>query len=58
MERGARHFQDELEVLNSRLLEMGGLAEERVRRSVELRQPPFDDATPQRWLAALRAVMM
>jgi protein associated with RNAse G/E len=31
---------------------------ERVRRSVELRQPPFDDATPQRWLAALRAVMM
>ena len=34
MERGARHFQDELEVLSSRLLEMGGLAEERVRRSV------------------------
>ena len=34
MERAGRHFQDELELLTSRLLEMGGLAEERVRRSV------------------------
>jgi phosphate transport system protein len=34
VERAARHFQEELELLTSRLLEMGGLAEERVRRSV------------------------
>jgi len=34
LERTARHFQDELELLTSRLLEMGGFAEERVRRSV------------------------
>jgi phosphate transport system protein len=34
VERAARHFQDELELLTSRLLEMGGLAEERVRRAV------------------------
>ena len=33
--RVVRHFQEELEVLKSRLLEMGGLAEERVRRSVQ-----------------------
>jgi phosphate transport system protein len=33
--RIVRHFQEELEVLKSRLLEMGGLAEERVRRSVQ-----------------------
>ena len=31
---GARHFQDELEQLKSRLLEMGGLAEEQVRCAV------------------------
>ena len=31
MERGVRHFQEELEALQARLLEMGGLAEERVR---------------------------
>lgn len=30
-ERHQRHFQDELELLKGRLLEMGGLAEERVR---------------------------
>jgi phosphate transport system protein len=35
VERAGRHFQDELELLSSRLLEMGGLAEERVRRSVQ-----------------------
>ena len=35
MERVVRHFQEELEALQSRLLEMGGLAEERVRASVQ-----------------------
>ena len=30
MERVVRHFQEELEALQGRLLEMGGLAEERV----------------------------
>ena len=35
MEQGVRHFQEELEALKSRLLEMGGLAEERVRASVQ-----------------------
>jgi phosphate transport system protein len=35
MERVVRHFQEELDVLKSRLLEMGGLAEQRVRRAVE-----------------------
>ena len=34
MERPIRHFQEELEVLKTRLLEMGGLAEERVRQSI------------------------
>ena len=34
-EKYQRHFQDELEQLKGRLLEMGGLAEERVRRSVQ-----------------------
>ena len=34
MERVVRHFQEELEALKARLLEMGGLAEERVRRAV------------------------
>ena len=34
MERGYRHFQDELDQLKDRLLAMGGLAEERVRESV------------------------
>jgi phosphate transport system protein len=34
-ERPSRHFQDELDQLKARLLEMGGLAEERVRESVE-----------------------
>ncbi len=33
-ERHARHFQDELEQLKTRLLEMGGLAEEQVRAAV------------------------
>jgi phosphate transport system protein len=31
----ARHFQEELELLKRRLLEMGGLAEDRVRLAVE-----------------------
>ena len=34
MERVTRHFQDELETLQERLLAMGGLAEERVREAV------------------------
>src|SRR2546430_8447453 len=34
MERHGRHFQDELEQLKTRLLEMGGLAEEQVRVAV------------------------
>ena len=32
---GARHFQDELEQLKARLLEMGGMAEEQVRLAVK-----------------------
>src|SRR5262245_32909661 len=35
MERVVRHFQEELEALQGRLLEMGGLAEERVRGAVQ-----------------------
>ena len=35
MERITRHFQEELDLLKTRLLEMGGLAEERVRHSVQ-----------------------
>jgi phosphate transport system protein len=35
MERVVRHFQEELEALHRRLLEMGGLAEERVRAAVD-----------------------
>ena len=35
MERTVRHFQEELEGLQGRLLEMGGLAEERVRAAVQ-----------------------
>jgi phosphate transport system protein len=35
MERPVRHFQEELEALQGRLLEMGGLAEERTRAAVE-----------------------
>jgi phosphate transport system protein len=34
VERVVRHFQEELEALQARLLEMGGLAEERVRAAV------------------------
>jgi len=34
-ERHVRHFQEELEQLKNRLLEMGGLAEEKVRLSVK-----------------------
>jgi phosphate transport system protein len=34
VERVTRHFQEELEALQERLLAMGGLAEERVRESV------------------------
>ena len=33
--RAVRHFQEELQLLQERLLEMGGLAEERVRAAVE-----------------------
>jgi phosphate transport system protein len=35
LERHARHFQEELEQLKTRLLEMGGLAEEQVRLAVK-----------------------
>jgi len=35
MDRVVPHFQEELESLQSRLLEMGGLAEERVRACIE-----------------------
>ena len=35
MHRVVPHFQEELEALQSRLLEMGGLAEERVRACIE-----------------------
>jgi phosphate transport system protein len=35
VERVRRHFQEELEQLKTRLLEMGGLAEERVRLAVK-----------------------
>jgi phosphate transport system protein len=35
VDRPVRHFQEELEALQGRLLEMGGLAEERVRAAVE-----------------------
>ena len=34
MERAVRHFQEELEALQARLLEMGGIAEERVRAAI------------------------
>jgi phosphate transport system protein len=34
LDRVVRHFQEELEALQGRLLEMGGLAEERVRAAV------------------------
>ena len=35
MERQVPHFREELEALQSRLLEMGGLAEERVRAAIQ-----------------------
>jgi phosphate transport system protein len=35
VERGNRHFQEELDALQGRLLEMGGLAEERVRTALQ-----------------------
>jgi phosphate transport system protein len=35
MDRSVRHFEEELGTLQTRLLEMGGLAEERVRASVQ-----------------------
>ena len=34
MDRQVPHFREELEALQSRLLEMGGLAEERVRAAL------------------------
>jgi phosphate transport system protein len=34
MDRSVRHFEEELDTLQTRLLEMGGLAEERVRAAV------------------------
>jgi phosphate transport system protein len=35
MDRPVRHFQEELEAMQGRLLEMGGLAEERVRAAID-----------------------
>ena len=35
MERQIPHFREELEALQGRLLEMGGLAEERVRAAIQ-----------------------
>ena len=35
MEQRVRHFQEELDALQARLLEMGGLAEERVRVAIQ-----------------------
>jgi len=35
MEKAVRHFQEELESLLARLLEMGGLAEDRLRQAVD-----------------------
>jgi phosphate transport system protein len=35
LDKRVRHFQEELEALQARLLEMGGLAEERVRTAVQ-----------------------
>ena len=46
VERVTRHFQDELETLQDRLLAMGGLAEERVReavRGIAAREPAVVD---------------
>ena len=34
-EQGRRHFQGELEQLKARLLEMGGLADKRVRLAIK-----------------------
>src|SRR4029077_3987257 len=34
-DRHVRHFQEELDQLKARLLEMGGIAEERVREAVQ-----------------------
>jgi phosphate transport system protein len=47
MDHAMRHFQEELEALHNRLLEMGGLAEERVRIAVDglvRRDPDVIDA--------------
>jgi phosphate transport system protein len=49
MERVVRHFQEELEGLKERLLAMGGLAEERVRVSVQ--------ALSDRDLGAVQAIL-
>jgi phosphate transport system protein len=46
VDRRVRHFQEELEALQGRLLEMGGLAEERVRAAVQglaTRETPIID---------------
>jgi phosphate transport system protein len=50
MERHIPHFQEELELLKTRLLEMGGLAEDRVRMAVR--------ALVTRDMAALEAVLV
>jgi phosphate transport system protein len=50
MERHIPHFQEELELLKTRLLEMGGLAEDRVRMAVR--------ALVDRDMAALETVLV
>jgi phosphate transport system protein len=55
VERVVRHFQEELDALKSRLLEMGGLAEDRVRRSV-LALVERDAAEIERILAGDEAI--
>jgi len=50
MERHIPHFQEELELLKTRLLEMGGLAEDRVRMAVR--------ALVERDMASLETVLV
>ena len=58
MDRTVPHFQEELEALQARLLEMGGLAEERVRAAVHglvVRDPAFIDMLRERNMAVVFA---
>ena len=53
MDKPVRHFQEELEALQGRLLEMGGLAEERVRAAVQGLAARVSDFTAFVWLGRL-----